>query len=329
VTASPTPGPITARVLHRPTPADAWLPEGPRLLGQHSFSWITIQRGANASHGALHVFRTQRGENRSWRLPGRPGFAIPTPREGVFLLGMERSLGLYDTAAARFSPLATGIDQHTDGTIINDAALCRDGVVFGCKDTEFRTPKAGLWFWRSNDRQLFCLRRDQLCSNGKILRPLGTGRYELFDIDSPTRVIVRSELDVASGTLSPPKIAVDLRHERAVPDGCVLLPGSDEALVAMFDPGPLPDDEPVRGRVLRCHLRRGTVLGAIHTPGAAQVTCPALVQTQHGPQVVMTTAAEGLGEEALRAQPNAGCLFLAPLPGQLVAEPEYWAEPRS
>jgi len=39
----------------------------------------------------------------------------------------------------------------------------------------------------------------------------------------------------------------------------------------------------------------------------------------------MTTAAEGLADAALRAQPNAGCLFLAPLPGQLVAEPDYWA----
>lgn len=312
---------VLARVVHRPRPAHGWLPEGPRALGAGRLLWVTIQNGADATHGALHVFTTSRGEHRMWPLPGRPGFAFPTDRDGVYLVGMERAIGLFDTGHARFTELASGIDAHTTGTIVNDAALCRHGLVFGCKDTAFREAKAGLWFLRRHDLRLFELRRDQLCSNGKVLRERADGLLDLFDIDSPSRVVRRYELDPASGTCSEAGIAIDLRGERAVPDGMVAVPGTDDVVIAMFDPGPEPAPF---GRALQGSLRDGRILREFRTPGAMQVTCPAWVDTQHGPQLVLTTAAEHLSPERKREQPNAGCLFFAPVPGLQVPPTPVW-----
>lgn len=310
---------ISARVLHRPTATHGYLPEGPRAMATGRLSWITIQCGATARHGALHVLATGRGENRTWKLPGRPGFAFATNRDGVFLLGMERSVGLFDTGTNRFTELVAGIDAHTTGTIVNDATLGHAGLVFGCKDTSFRESKAGLWFLRRRDLRLFELRRDQLCSNGKVLREMANGRLELFDIDSPTRLVVRYELDPEAGTLSAPTIAVDLRQERGVPDGMILVPGSDEVVVAMFDPEPAE-----YGRALQCSLRTGATVREFRTPGAAQVTCPAWLQTQHGAHLVLTTASENLSPERAAEQPNAGCLFLAPTARIPVPQAPVW-----
>ncbi|MFM1870894.1 MAG: hypothetical protein RL398_316 [Planctomycetota bacterium] len=294
------------RVLHRPPSAGSrYLPEGPRALARNRLAWITIQAGAEATRGELHVLNVQRNENRTWRLPGRPGFVFGTDRDGVYLLGIERQIGLFDTSTQRFSPLVDGIDHGVDGTIVNDAALCSHGLIFGTKDTAFAERKAGLWFLRRSDLRLFALRRDQLCSNGKVVRPLADGRLELFDIDSPTRTVVRYELDPTTGLATDPTVVIDLRDRRAVPDGMAAIPGTiHEVAVAMFDPEPAS-----AGSVLRCNLATGAVLGAWTTPGAAQVTCPQFVDGPQSTLLVATTAAERLDRARLAEQPNAGCLF--------------------
>ena len=299
---------IEARVLHRPAAVHGYLAEGPRALGPGRLAWITIQCGMASKHGALHVLNAARSENRTWLLPGRPGFVFATNRDSVFLLGMERSVGLYDTHTHRFEELVSGIDAHTTGTIVNDAVLCAAGLVFGCKDTAFRDKKAGLWFLRRKDLKLVALRKDQLCSNGKVVRELPGGKLELFDIDSPARVVARYELDVERATCTAPTIAIDLRDERGVPDGMVLVPGTDEVVIAMFDPEPAAS-----GRALQCSLRTGARVREFVTPGAAQVTCPQWLPGHSGTQLVLTTAAEHLTAERLAQQPNAGCLFVAPV----------------
>lgn len=310
---------LETRVLHRPAAKSRYLPEGPRALAPSRLLWLTIQSGPTAAHGELHVLNTLRSENRSWRLPGRPGFAFATDRDGVFLVGMERAVGLFDTVRQRFSPLVEGVDGHTTGTIVNDGELCAAGLVFGTKDTAFAERKASLWFLRRQDLRLFHLRDDQLCSNGKIVRELANGALELFDIDSPSRVVMRYELDPATGTLSPATIAVDLRKERAVPDGMVLVPGTDEAVIAMFDPEPAE-----YGRALWCSLRTGEVLREFRTVGAAQVTCPAWLPTAQGCQLVLTTAAENLDATRIAGQPNAGCLFVCEVPQVTPALSPVW-----
>lgn len=298
------------RVLVRPSPQHGYLPEGPRVMPDGRLLWITIQRGStgeDAEHGTLHTLHLETGEGTAWELPGRPGFALPTDSADVVLLGMERSIGWLDLSAGSFDEIVTDLDGDRDGTIVNDGEPSTHGIVFGMKDTAFAENKAGLYFLRQHDGELFRLRDDQLCSNGKVVRELDehSGVLELFDIDSPTRLVRRYELDVGAGTLGQPETAIDLTGERGVPDGMVAVPGTDEVVVAMFDP-----DHAEHGRALRCSLATGDVLAEYRTPGAAQVTCPVWLESNEGTFLLLTTAAEHLSPERLAMQPNAGCLFV-------------------
>ena len=299
-----------ARVLHRPRPEHGYLPEGPRALPDGRIAWITIQTGPGATRGAVHVLDPATDDNVTHELPGRPGFALPDQGGGRFLIGMERSLGWFDAATGKFDEIVQGLDSHCSGTIVNDGEPLRAGIVFGMKDTAFREHKAGLYFLRQADGELFRLRDDQLCSNGKVVREAEGqgGKVQLFDIDSPTRLVRRYVLDTDEGTIGEPATAIDLRADRAVPDGMIALPGTDEVVIAMFDPEHAED-----GRALRCSLVTGEVLAEYRTPGAAQVTCPALLRGDGGGQLLLTTAAEHLSSDRLARQPNAGCLFVAEL----------------
>lgn len=294
-----------ARVLHRPSAAHAYLPEGPRALPDGRVVWITIQCGRDSTRGALHVLDLASGENKSTELPGRPGFALPTDDASTFLLGIERVIGWFDTATGRMKPIVEDLDPHCEGTILNDAEPCADGLFFGLKDTAFADRKAGLYFLRRGDSALFQLADDQLCSNGKVVRELGAGRVELFDIDSPTRVVRCYTVHTGDEEVDEPRIAIDLRAERGVPDGMCAIPGTEDVVVAMFDP-----EHHAFGRALRCSLATGEVIAEYRTPGAAQVTCPAWLPDDDAGRIVLTTATEHLSPERLAQQPNAGCLFV-------------------
>ena len=54
-----------------------FLPEGPLPLEDGVISWVAIQHGPDATHGSLNILNLKSGENRSFELPGRPGFAFP------------------------------------------------------------------------------------------------------------------------------------------------------------------------------------------------------------------------------------------------------------
>ena len=88
----------STEVLFRPeTEQLRFLPEGPYPYGDDRLSWVAIQHGADAKTGSLNLFDFRSRSNQSLELPGRPGFAFPTNRDGVFVTGMERQVGLFDT----------------------------------------------------------------------------------------------------------------------------------------------------------------------------------------------------------------------------------------
>jgi sugar lactone lactonase YvrE len=199
-----------ARLLYLPeSPEVRFLPEGPTALGGGMFSWVAIQHGPEAVTGSLNVFDLKTGRNQQFNLPGRPGFAKPTQQEGVFVVGCERSLGIFRVSDQSWQVICEGIDSGVDNTIINDGTCFGDNLVFGCKDLDFKTKKAGLYLFRGRDKRLVQLRSDQICSNGKDVISSGDGLH-LIDIDSPTRKVVRYRLDTQAGQLSDCQTIIDL-----------------------------------------------------------------------------------------------------------------------
>lgn len=304
----------TAQVIDFPqTDALQFLPEGPFWLGENRVSWVAIQHAADKTVGSLNVLELSHSglsaSNQEYTLPGRPGFAFPTDRKGIFVIGIERQVGWFDTESSTFTPFCHGVDADVDNTIVNDGVICGENLIFGTKDLEFKTKKAGLYLFRKRDHQLIRLRADQLCSNGKAVQnPEDADQVSFFDIDSPTRTVVRYDLEIASGHLSDPEIILDFEGDPAVPDGQVFTPDKKCLVVAMFHPG---FKEAGETRVYE--ISSGKLLQTIQTPGSPQNTCPLLCMVDGKVHVMITTAVENLSADDLQRCPNAGRLFLAPL----------------
>lgn len=293
-------------LLYRPDSAALQhLPEGPYPYGAGRLSWIGIQHGPDSTVGSLNVLDLQSKTNTSYELPGRPGFAFPTNQDGTFVIGLERSLGMFDTATGKWTELAGGIDKDVENTILNDGIAFAEGLVFGAKELSFTNPVAGLYLWRTRDQQLIQLRSDQLCSNGKVMFADGD-RWTLYDIDSPTKTMVRYTLDVAAGTLSEPQVIVDLTAGEVFPDGMIATPDGKSVIIAMFNPG-----DAKFGEARQFSLADGSVEAVWKVPGSPRVTCPQLVELDGRVHLVLTTAVEGMPAEQLAKHPNAGCLFIA------------------
>ena len=322
-----------ARSLEFPdAPSLRYLPEGPVALGMGVFSWVAIQHGEGVTHGSLNLFRgsgpagAAAGPAGSFELPGRPGFAFPcqAPAHDIpdrdipahFVVGCERELGLFrvDGEGGHWRPFCSGIDRDVEGTIINDGMVWEDNLIFGTKDLEFRTKKAGLYLWRGRDRTLIRLRDDQICSNGKAIRPLSDGPeagLQLIDIDSPTRQVVGYPLDIGRGRLGEPRVLIDLTGDPGVPDGAILTPDGRGLIVSLFRPEPAE-----YGETRLYDLDSGEPKIVWRTPGSPQNTCPALVawggeEDPSGPAVrlVITTAVEHMSESDRRRCPHAGEIF--------------------
>ncbi|MCA8977071.1 MAG: SMP-30/gluconolactonase/LRE family protein [Planctomycetes bacterium] len=294
--ARPLPVPDTAALRH--------LPEGPCALRSGLVSWICIEHGAGAGIGSLNRYDLESRRNESFALPGRPGFAFPCATAGHFVVGCERSLGIFDLGSGSWSPFCDGIDDDVDGTIINDGLVYEDNLIFGCKDLEFRTRKAGLYLWRGRDRRLIRLRNDQVCSNGKAIRKVA-GRLELLDIDSPTRQVVACDLDLDAGMLGAPRVVLDLTADPAVPDGATLTPDGSGLIVSMFLP-----DAAASGETRLYDLDSGELLVTWLTAGSPQNTCPALVPHDGRTALIITTAVENMSDDIRRRCPDAGRLFV-------------------
>jgi sugar lactone lactonase YvrE len=127
----------------------------------------------------------------------------------------------------------------------------------------------------------------------------------LFDIDTPTRTVVRYRSEVGSRVAKRDGVALDLRDQPGFPDGMCGC-GDDTAIVAFYNP-----DAVVEGRAVRFDLATGRMIEEWTTPGSPRVTCPLLVKRPDGVKLVLTTATEGMPAEMQALCPAAGQLFIA------------------
>ena len=298
---------IRAELLYLPENDQLrFLPEGPYSLGDGKFSWVGIQHGADSTVGSLNIYDLRDRSNQSYELPGRPGFARPTNVAGTFVVGCERELGLFDIQSGSWKPIATGVDSDVTNTIINDGTTYGNNIVFGTKDLEFETKKAGLYLFRGEDRKLIRLRNDQICSNGKDVVDAG-GKLHLFDIDTPTQRVVRYRLDVKSGSISDCETIIDLTELKSFPDGMCLTPDEQSAIISFYNP-----NEAEFGETRQYNLISGELERIWQTPSSPQATCPLLIEHPDGSvKLIITTAVEHMSAERRSGSPLAGALFIA------------------
>ncbi len=295
----------SCEVLFRPlSPELRFLPEGPYACGPNAFSWLAIQHGADARTGSLNVFDLASSTNQSYPLEGRPGFAFATDQPNTFVIGLERQLRLFNTATSAYTDLSEAVDSTVEGTIINDGVAFEHGLIFGCKDLEFETPKAGLYFWRRKDRRLFQLRGDQTCSNGKVIWPDGRS-WTLLDIDTPKKTVVAYPLDVEGGELGEGRVVLDLRGRDDFPDGMIATPDRQSVIIAFYNP-----QDVACGEAVQFNLATSEPEAVWTTAKSPRVTCPQLIHVGDEVKLLLTTAAENMTPEQIQQHVDAGSLFL-------------------
>jgi sugar lactone lactonase YvrE len=298
---------FATEILHSPESAALrYLPEGPQIVSDDVISWVAIQHGSDSQVGSLNLLNVQTGDTTQFALPGRPGFAFPLAADGKFLIGLERHVGVFDSnkTADNWQPVTEELEQGVSNTIINDGEPFAGGVVFGTKDLEFNDPKAGLYLWRSTDSSCVKLRGDQTCSNGKVITADGN-EVTVFDIDTPTKTIVRFTLDVANGTATAWETLIDLRDGDDFPDGMVATPDGNSIIVAFYNPN---DGE--YGVARQFSLATGEVEAIWTTEKSPRVTCPLLMEIDGQVKLILTTADEGMSSEQQEQHVNAGRLFI-------------------
>lgn len=284
----------------------AFLPEGPYPYGPSSVSWVAIQHGADSKVGSLNILDLKSGENRTFELDGRPGFAFPTENPDVFAMGVERKVGFYDIAEKAWLQETGGVDESVEGTIINDGVICGDSVIFGTKDLKFAEPKAALYVWNTSSGEVKLLRPGQTCSNGKAV--IGNGD-KVIDIDTPTKLVKEHTFDAGAGELTEVRTALDLNDLDSFPDGMILTPDEKSVIIAMYNPNRVDV-----GEARQYGLASGELEAVWQTPLSPRVTCPQLVRHQGGVKLVLTTAVEGMDESWRADLKNAGSLFIADTP---------------
>ncbi len=304
--------------------ADRFLPEGPRWMtiqGRPALVWVNIQLDPDATEGELHIHfpDTDGSLDSGVGYPARPGFLIPLAEEDQALVGVDKELRLVDLAEGVWSEPLAAIPDDNERTIINDGEVVPGGkaVVFGSKDTKFDAGAklAQLYLFTVDDNRISVLADKQVCSNGKVFATDARGLI-LYDIDTPTRKVVRYRLDVAARTATPDGTALDLSNEPGFPDGMCDC-GDGSVIVAFYNPDPVE-----AGRAVRYDLETGAALEEWTTPGSPRVTCPLLVKRPDGVKLLLTTATEGMPADMRAKCPSAGCLFIANTQLESCPEPE-------
>jgi sugar lactone lactonase YvrE len=281
-----------------------YLPEGPRVLqGAKELGWVAIQHSAEATVGSLNRLDLASGENRSWTLPGRPGFFAETDTPGRWLVGMERQLVVADWTSGTVEELGVTVSDD-ERVIINDGLGVEGGVLFGTKHLGFSEPIAKLLFYDAAARQLHTVMEGQTCSNGKDLRG-----ERLIDIDSTPKAISRYHWDAAARRAAGRELLVDPASLPAYPDGLRPSPEGESVIVAFFNPGAVSD-----GVARMYRVEDGAVECEWVIPGSPRVTCPEFVELEGKVRIVFTTAVEGMPAEIRAMAPGAGSLYIADTP---------------
>jgi hypothetical protein len=288
-----------ARPFFRPgSPELRYLPECPRQLrGGNVLAWVSIQHGADNPSGSLNLLDLVTLENRTYPLPGRPGFFAETADPNILIMGMERRLAHFDLAKGEI--VATLAELPEDPrAIINEGLAVPDGVLFGTKHLEFSQPIASLYHF--DGVTVRELRGGQICSNGKHLHD-----GILIDIDGPPKTITEYRYH-SDRPLEFLRLITPPEKLPALPDGLRPTPDGLCIVVAYYNPGQVSD-----GLAQQISIATGEVVREWIIPGSPRVTCPEFVTINGRPQILFTTAIEGMPPEIAAIAPEAGTMFLA------------------
>ncbi len=275
--------------MGEPQPVSVWdvgaeLGEGPVWVERDRALWFT-----DIKRCRIHRYAPASGSRRSWDAPEQVGFVLPA-RSGGFVAGLKSGLHRFSEESGAFTPLAQ-VDPHLPTNRLNDAVVDPSGRLwFGTMDNEERAATGS--FYRFEGGRAVGTGKAGICiTNGPAVSP--DGRI-LYHVDTLAGTI--DACDIAEdGALGPSRPFVRIDPAEGYPDGPTI--DSEGCLwISLY-----------AGWEARRYSPAGELIGRVRFP-VANVTKIAFAATNLR-TAYATTARQGLSEEELQRQPQAGNLF--------------------
>ncbi|BET66100.1 hypothetical protein ASA1KI_10180 [Opitutales bacterium ASA1] len=265
--------------------ARAALGEG-ALWHEGRLLWVDIEGMS------VHRFDPVAAADEVWNIGQRAGTVVPRRRGGL-VVAAHHGIGFLDTSTGRFE-----VEYDPEGgrpeLRFNDGKCDPRGRLFAGTMGLTKPRVPGSLFRLDPDGSIDRVVSGTGTSNGLAWSHDGATMYY---IDTPTLEVSAFDYDSERGALSNRRPVVKFQGDRGRPDG-MTIDAAGNLWVALWG----------GWGVCCCDPRTGAVLERVDVP-ASQTTSCAFGGPDFG-DLFITSARHGLDEEALRAEPSAGGLFV-------------------
>ncbi|WP_214874451.1 SMP-30/gluconolactonase/LRE family protein [Exiguobacterium sp. CH10] len=250
------------------------------------FYWVDIE-----GH-TLWWYDEREDEISSFEVGKQVGFVIPKVTDGV-VLGLKDGIYEWDEINRELNKIVE-LDDPDGRLRFNDGKADPYGRIFaGTLHLEDEENQAKL-YRVDRDGTTTSLMDELTLSNGLTWSP---DHSVFYHIDTPTEKIRKYDFDLKSGTLSNGEVVIDFSEEEGFPDG--MTSDSEGCLWIAHYAG---------GRVSRWDPSTGEKLLEVHVPAPNVTSCAFIGDGLN--RLAITTAREGMDEEALSEYPDAGSVFI-------------------
>ncbi|MFC1960357.1 SMP-30/gluconolactonase/LRE family protein [Chloroflexota bacterium] len=267
--------------------AQAVLGEGPLWdEREKKLYWVDIVSQA------LHIYDPAAEENKTYDVDQMVGTVVLSETGGV-LLAVQNGFARYDCATEE---LAILVDPEADkpANRFNDGK-CDPGGRFwaGTMDVTAAVPRKGGLYRLDPDMSVHTMLTEVSISNGIVWT---ADHKTMYFNDSIPGTVTAFDFDNETGSISKPRIVIQVPEKMGVPDGMAI---DSEGLlwIAHF----------FGGAVHRWNPNTGKVLETIELPATNPTACA--FGGANLDELYITTARDSLSEEQLTQEPHSGGLF--------------------
>ncbi|MCF8563213.1 SMP-30/gluconolactonase/LRE family protein [Alicyclobacillus tolerans] len=216
-------------------------------------------------------------------VPSTPGEVIVTLQHGFYRL---------DIQTGRLEVIRT-VEEDMEGNRFNDGKCDPAGRLWAGTMAIDETRFQGNLYRMGRDKSVVKMMSGVSISNGLAWSPDATVMYY---VDTPTREVVAYDYQLDSGSLENPRVVVRIPEDAGFPDG-MTIDAEGMLWVAHWGGGRISRWDPVEGKLLE----------EVPIPASRVTSC--VFAGENLNELYITTARNGLDEETLRQEPDAGGLF--------------------
>lgn len=262
------------------------LGEGPSWDDRHQvLYWVDI------NGQKLHTYNPATNENSTVDVGQRIGAVVPR-RSGGVVMALQNGFYTYDFASQEMTFIG---DPEADkpGNRFNDGKCDAAGRFWAGTMSLDESEPSGALYCLDTDLTIRKVLDNITVSNGIAWSADNTVMYY---IDSNTKLVKAYDYDLSTGSMSNPRVVVDLTDSEVYPDG---MASDEEGMiwVALWD----------GYCVKRWNPETGELLATVDVPAARSSSC--VFGGADLEDLYITSARVGISEEKLAEQPLAGGLF--------------------